>query len=148
MKKEHRHLGSYGILIRDDKILLIRKCVGPYDGKLDLPGGSLEFGENPELALVREFKEEVGIDIIKYELIDADSVNVEWNYKNEIINVHHIGIFYKIIDYKDEIKKEIKVDSQNDDSMGADFYSISVLKKERLSAIVILELEKLGYSLN
>ena len=148
MKKEHRHLGSYGILIRDDKILLIRKCVGPYDGKLDLPGGSLEFGENPELALVREFKEEVGIDIIKYELIDADSVNLEWNYKNEIINVHHIGIFYKIIDYKNEIKKEIKVDSQNDDSMGADFYSISVLKKERLSAIVILELEKLGYSLN
>ena len=148
MEKEHRHLGSYGILIRDDKILLIRKCVGPYDGKLDLPGGSLEFGENPELALVREFKEEVGIDIIKYELIDADSVNVEWNYKNEIINVHHIGIFYKIIDYKDEIKKEIKVDSQNDDSMGADFYSISSLKKEGLSAIVILELEKLGYSLN
>lgn len=148
MKKEHRHLGSYGILIRDDKILLIRKCVGPYDGKLDLPGGSLEFGENPELALVREFKEEVGIDVIKYELIDADSVNLEWNYKNEIINVHHIGIFYKIIDYKNEIKKEIKVDSQNDDSMGADFYSISALKKERLSAIVILELEKLGYSLN
>ena len=143
MKKEHRHLGSYGILIRDDKILLIRKCVGPYDGKLDLPGGSLEFGENPELALVREFKEEVGIDIIKYELIDADSVNLEWNYKNEIINVHHIGIFYKINMYDGVIKKENIVDEINDDSLGADFYEIKKLTKDELSKIAYMEINKL-----
>lgn len=35
--KEHKHLGAYGIIIEDEKILLIKKVTGPYDGKLDLP---------------------------------------------------------------------------------------------------------------
>ena len=41
----------------------------------------------------------------------------------------------------------IEIDEQNDDSMGAKFYDIDKLKKEQLSAIAIMELEKLGYSL-
>lgn len=148
MEKNHRHLGTYGIYIKDGKILLVDKCCGPYDGKLDLPGGSIEFCERPNEALIREFKEEVGIDITEYELLDVDSVNVIWNYNDMIIDVHHIGIFYRIINYDNEIKKVIDIDKQNDDSKGADFYEISKLKKEELSAIVILELEKLGYNID
>lgn len=148
MEKNHRHLGAYGIYIKDGKILLVDKCGGPYDGKLDLPGGSIEFCERPNEALIREFKEEVGIDITEYELLDVDSVNVIWKYNDMIIDVHHIGVFYKIINYNNEIKKVIEIDKQNDDSKGADFYEISKLKKEELAAIVILELEKLGYKIN
>lgn len=148
MEKNHRHLGTYGIYIKDGKILLVDKCGGPYDGKLDLPGGSIEFCERPNEALIREFKEEVGIDITEYELLDVDSVNVIWNYNDMIIDVHHIGIFYKIINYNNEIKKVIEIDKKNDDSNGADFCEISKLKKEELSAIVILELEKLGYNID
>ena len=144
--KEYKQLGSYGLVIKDDKILLIKKNGGPYDGKLDLPGGTIEFNERPSYALVREFKEEVGIDIKNYELFDADSVSFDWNYKDMLIKVYHIGIFYKVIDYN-EIKKDVKIDEVNDDSLGADFYEISKLKKEELSAIAILELEKMGYDL-
>ena len=43
--KEHKHLGVYGLIIKDDKILLINIITGPYDGKLDLPGGTIEFIE-------------------------------------------------------------------------------------------------------
>ena len=39
------------------------------------------------------------------------------------------------------------IDEVNDDSLGADFYSINELKKSELSKIAILELEKLGYNL-
>lgn len=39
--KEFRHLGVYGILIKNDKILLIKKGNGPYKGLLDLPGGTI-----------------------------------------------------------------------------------------------------------
>ena len=144
--KEYKQLGSYGLVIKDDKILLIKKNGGPYDGKLDLPGGTIEFNERPSYALVREFKEEVGIDIQNYELFDADSVSFDWNYKDMLIKVYHIGIFYKVIDYN-EIKKDVKIDEVNDDSLGADFYEINKLKKEELSAIAILELEKMGYDL-
>ncbi len=147
MEIEHKHLGAYGILIENNKILLIKKKTGPYDGKLDLPGGTIEFNEKPYDTLKREFLEETGIDITEYELFDANSANPIWYYQNKIINVHHIGIFYKILKYKNKIKKKIKIDKVNDDSLGADFYDISKLKKENLSDITILELEKLGYNL-
>lgn len=146
--KEHKHLGCYGLLMEGNKILLIKKKTGPYDGLLDLPGGSLEFGETTEATLKREFMEETGLDITKYELYDANSVKVEWKYDTGTnIMVHHVGIFYKILDYKNEIKKNINIDSKNDDSLGAEFYEISKLKKEEVSTITLIELQKLGYSL-
>ncbi len=75
---------------------------------------------------------------------------VTWKYNQEQILVHHTGAFYKIIDYKGykgNIKQNIEIDNQNDDSKGAQFYEISKLNKDNLSEITILELEKLGYTL-
>lgn len=146
--KEYKQLGSYALIVKDDKILLIKKNGGPYDGKLDLPGGTIEFCEKPSDALKRELMEEVGIEVKNYELFDADSVSFEWQFKEDIIvKVHHTGIFYKVEGYINEIKGEVSIDDINDDSLGADFYDIVSLKKEDLSAIAIMELEKLGYSL-
>ena len=145
--KKHRHIGVYGLIIKEDKIILIKKKTGPYDGKLDLPGGSIEFGETPSETLKRELQEEVGINILDYNLFDASSVLVDWDYNNEIIKTEHIGIFYKVSNYNGDIKKELEIDNVNDDSLGADFYDIKDLTKDKLSAIAILELEKLGYKL-
>ena len=145
---EYKHIGVYGLVIKDDKILLIKKVSGPYDGKLDLPGGSIEFRERPEDALKREFMEEVGIDVKKYKLFDVDSVNPDWKWEGKPVKTHHIGIFYTIEDYENEIKREVEITEVNDDSLGADFYEIKDLKKDNLSLIVIMELEKLGYKIN
>lgn len=145
--KTHTHIGVYGLVINDDRILLIKKVTGPYDGLLDLPGGSFEFGEVPEETLVREFSEETGINPTQYSLYDANSVIVDWNYNDDLIKVHHIGMFYRITDFEGSIKNSVQLDDQNDDSLGASFYNINDLKKDNLSAITILELEKLGYKL-
>lgn len=147
--KEFKHLGAYGLVIQDEKILLIKKFGGPYDGKLDLPGGTIEFCERPEDALKRELMEEVGIEVVDYQLFDADSVAFEWQYKEDVLlKVHHMGIFFKVLNYNIEIKNEIKVDEVNDDSLGAEFFDIDKLKKEELSPIAVMELEKLGYKIN
>ena len=147
--KEFKQLGAYGLIIKEDKILLIKKFGGPYDGKLDLPGGTIEFCERPEESLKRELMEEVGIKVLDCQLFDADSVSFEWNFEKDVlIKVHHTGIFFKVLNYNNEIKKEVKVDEVNDDSLGADFFNINELNKNQLSAIAILELEKLGYELN
>lgn len=147
--KEYKQLGSYGIIINNNKILLIKKANGPYKNKLDLPGGTIEFSEKPTDALKRELKEEVGIEITDYELFDADSVTFEWQFKEDVLlKVHHTGIFYKIKNYKNKIKKNIEVDEVNDDSLGADFYEINKLSKDKLSKIALLELEKLGFIIN
>lgn len=148
-KKEYKQLGTYGLIIKEEKILLIKKNGGPYDGKLDLPGGTIEFCERPEDALKRELMEEVGIEIKEYKLFDADSVAFDWNFKEDIIvKVHHTGIFFMINDCSNEIKKTVEIDEQNDDSLGAEFYDIAQLNKQQLSAIAVLELEKLGYILH
>lgn len=146
--KEHKHLGVYGLIIKGNQILLINKVTGPYDGKLDLPGGSIEYSERPEDALKREFLEETGIKIKNYEIYNSDSVMVEWNYNGIKTRTHHIGIFYIIKEYQNEIKKDVNIDSQNDDSLGANFYDIKDLSKNMLSNIAILELEKLGYKIS
>ena len=50
-----------GILIKDGKILLNKRKNEPFKGKWALPGGFVEYGEKVEDAVLREFKEEVGI---------------------------------------------------------------------------------------
>ncbi|MBR3661530.1 MAG: NUDIX domain-containing protein [Bacilli bacterium] len=145
--KKYKQLGSYGLIINDDKILLIKKNGGPYDGKLDLPGGTIEFGESPQETLKRELQEEVGIIVKEYKLFDANSVFFNWQYEDLIINVHHIGIFYNVLKYDGKIKSKVDITSENDDSLGADFYQINSLKKKELSEIAIIELEKLGYNI-
>ncbi len=145
--KQFKHLGAYGLIIKDEKIVLIKKVGGPYNGKLDLPGGTIEWGETPEQTLIRELNEEVGIDVIKYELFDANSIVFEWIHKEELERGHHLGIFYKVLDYNNELLEDIKIDEKNDDSLGAKFYEIGKLKKSELSDIANLEIEKLGYKL-
>lgn len=53
-----------GLLEEEDKILLIRHDnVGPLGYLWSPPGGGVEFGVSTETTLIREFKEETGLDI-------------------------------------------------------------------------------------
>ena len=145
--KQFKHIGAYGLIIDNNNIVLINKVGGPYSGKLDLPGGTIEWGETPSEALIRELEEEGGIKVDEYELFDGNSVTFEWSHKGEIEKGHHIGFFYKINKYENNIKNDISIDSINDDSKGAKWYEINSLRKSNLSSIAIIEIEKLGYKL-
>ncbi len=147
-ENQYSHLGSYGVIIRDNKILLINKKGGPYDGKLDLPGGTIDFGERPSETVVRELAEEVGIKVTDFDLIGVDSVCFPWNYKNMTMDVHHICIFYEIKKYDGEIVNNMNITEKNNDSKGAMFYDIDKLSKESLSRIAQLLLETMGYTIN
>lgn len=53
-----------GAIIENEngKILLVRRAIDPGKGMWDIPGGFLELGETVEEAMIRELKEETGIE--------------------------------------------------------------------------------------
>lgn len=53
-----------GILMRDDGTFLLGRRLGPhYPGCWEFPGGKVEAGESDESALVREWREELGLKV-------------------------------------------------------------------------------------
>lgn len=60
-----RHAVVAGILIRDDRVLLCLRSARRewYPNVWDFPGGHVESQETPPAALVRELREELGIEI-------------------------------------------------------------------------------------
>lgn len=126
------HVGVYGILIKDKKILLIKKSRGAYRGMFDLPGGGVEFGEKIEDALKREFKEETGITLSDYSFFSNNEYFCDYiNDANEPKKLHHIGIYYIVSASFDKIK----TDSDGHDSLGAEFISITELDKIEIAPI-------------
>jgi ADP-ribose pyrophosphatase YjhB (NUDIX family) len=93
----YRHLGVYGICVREERILVIEKILGPYTGQFDLPGGRIETHESLERAITREFKEETGFTIQKLTNIGVSDFFVMWTRRdNTDEHLHHIAIMYEV----------------------------------------------------
>ncbi|MFB9521863.1 MULTISPECIES: (deoxy)nucleoside triphosphate pyrophosphohydrolase [Streptomyces] len=59
-----------GALCRDGRLLAARRSAPPeLAGRWELPGGKREPGETPEQALVRELREELGVEVEPLERI-------------------------------------------------------------------------------
>ena len=60
-------VATKAFIIYDDKVLLLRESSNYKDsahtGKLDLPGGRVELGQKFDESLLREIKEETGLDV-------------------------------------------------------------------------------------
>lgn len=53
-----------------NRVLITQRAAHlPSGGLWEFPGGKLEENETPELALIREIKEEVNLDILRYDFI-------------------------------------------------------------------------------
>ena len=64
------------VIRSEDKIFATARGYGDFKGMWEFPGGKIEPGETPELALVREIKEELDTEVKVGELI----CTIEYDY--------------------------------------------------------------------
>jgi len=88
-------VAAYGLLMRDEKMLLCRLSaqVGMNPGCWTLPGGGIDFGEDPADAVVREFYEETGLVVTVKQLVAVDSFS---DHIPGWVPMHSIRIIYRV----------------------------------------------------
>jgi len=93
---ERVRLAAYAWCQQDGAVLLTRISLnGPGGGRWTLPGGGLDFGEDPTAGVVREVAEETGLDAVPGELLGVRSAVLE---PAETISGHRIqtvGLLYR-----------------------------------------------------
>ncbi|MBI2187554.1 MAG: NUDIX hydrolase [Acidobacteria bacterium] len=56
-------VGVGAVIVRDGRVLIVRRRYEPLAGRWSLPGGTLELGETLEAGVAREMQEETGLDV-------------------------------------------------------------------------------------
>jgi len=85
-------VGVGAVIICDGKLLLEKRKNDPGKGKWSIPGGLVELGENVEQTVIREVKEETGLEVEKPEHIDiVDNITRD---ENGEIKYHFVIIDY------------------------------------------------------
>ena len=73
MDYKNPKLTADGAVLKQDKILLVKRKNNPYKDKWALPGGFVEYGERVENTVVREVLEETGLKTKVKEIIGVYS---------------------------------------------------------------------------
>ena len=89
-------LAAYAWCERDGAVLLTRVSPeGPGGGLWTLPGGGLDFGEEPTAAAIREVDEETGYDVDLGDLLGIRSAVLEPGHTVSGHRVQMVGILYR-----------------------------------------------------
>jgi len=64
-------VGVGGVLIENERTLLIKRGTEPLLGQWSIPGGTLELGESLQAGVAREMLEETGLEVRVLDMIEA-----------------------------------------------------------------------------
>ncbi|MFX1497939.1 MAG: NUDIX hydrolase [Promethearchaeota archaeon] len=126
------HVGVGILLIRDNKLLLVKRKYDPDAGYWSIPGGHLDLGERVEEAAEREAFEETGFKVKVSKL--AGVINKIMHDDKGEIEYHYVLINYFVEQI--EGKTDQKPTAQ-DDALEAKFVSFEELKEYKLTLSLI-----------
>jgi len=112
-------VGVGAVVIRDGRVLLIRRGKEPLRGRWLVPGGTVELGETLEEAVVREVREETGLEVAPREVLTVfDRID-----RQEARVLYH----YVIVDYLCDYRS-------GEPRAGSDAEAIALVSREELAA--------------
>ena len=79
-----------GIYVQGDKVLLVKEPL-ELSGQWELPGGGLDFGEDPKVGLEREVEEEMKLDVVSV----SDQPIYVWTDRFE--NRRNMDWYYSVV---------------------------------------------------
>ncbi|MGU7816106.1 NUDIX hydrolase [Burkholderia sp. AW49-1] len=86
-------VATVGVLLHANRVLLVRRAHPPDAGRWCFPGGKIEFGETIDRALVRELREETGIDARVGQVLDVANV-LEFSTDGQLLRHYIVLIMY------------------------------------------------------
>jgi 8-oxo-dGTP diphosphatase len=114
-------IASSAQIIRDKKILLIRRSdyTNHFPGHWTCPGGRAEPGESPEENVIREVKEEVGLDFTPQEIIgrgryqDRDLYRFIGRWSGEVLLQQEEALEWGWFSYQEALDLPLAFDYRN-----------------------------------
>ncbi|MEJ2248123.1 MAG: NUDIX hydrolase [Candidatus Lokiarchaeota archaeon] len=136
------HIGVGVMMVRDNKLLLVKRKYNPDANMWSIPGGHLDLGENVENAAEREAFEETGIKVKVTKLAGIiDKIMYDDDGK---IEYHYVLLNYFVNQIEGKSNQKPVAD---DDALDAKFVPFEELKDYNLtkSLVKLLEDLKIGY---
>lgn len=136
------HIGVGVLLIRENRLLLVKRKYNPDAGYWSIPGGHLDLGEKVKKAAERETFEETGFKV-KVSKLAGIIDKIMFDDKGKI-EYHYVLINY-FVKQKEGEPNQLPVAA--DDALAAKFVPFNKLKDYKLteSLIELLKQLKIGY---
>ena len=134
-------LAAYGVVRDGGRVLLCRVAQGyPGQGRWTLPGGGVDFGEDPVDAVLREIHEETGLRATLGGLLEVDARHIpaEENFGDH--HLHWIRLLFTADVPTDVEPHVVDVDGSTDD--------VRWFTVDELAGVDLLELARLGVELS
>ncbi|MEX2701538.1 MAG: NUDIX hydrolase [Candidatus Baldrarchaeota archaeon] len=133
---ENPIVGIGAVIVKGNKVLLIKRAGDPGRGLWSIPGGLVELGEKIKDAVCREVKEETGLDVRVGEI--ANVTEIITRDEEGKVKYHFV-----IVDFFAEVLRgELKPSS---DALEAKWVEFKDLRKYRLTETVERLFKKLGF---
>ncbi len=118
-------IGVGAVIIRGDRVLLVRRATEPLKGEWSVPGGMLELGEKLHDGIRREVLEETGLEVEPGDVLDVfDSILRDEQGRTQY---HYVLIDYLCHSISDEAKA------------GSDVSEVRWVRQDELAAMGLRE---------
>ena len=107
--KPWTYVGAYALCVREDRVLLARMAADRLDaGQWTLPGGGLNWGEDPVAGVLRELEEETGLAGRVVGVAGVYSKTYARSSDRPRDSVHHLGLVFTVEAGEGEVRHEVE----------------------------------------